>query len=143
MICGVDVVRADLERCDREPSRPQCADHAGGQRGLPHTARRPGQHDSPHAHHLTRPILQAHCATPEFVLTRRIGHHATVSAPAFGLNRFDFATPDRFATDVARAEALGWDYAFVPDSQLRRHDTYVLLSFAAKATSSIRLGPLL
>ncbi len=63
--------------------------------------------------------------------------------PAFGLNRFDFRTPDAFALDVARAESLGWDYAFVPDSQLRRHDTYVLLAFAAKATSTIRLGPLL
>lgn len=66
-----------------------------------------------------------------------------MSTPAFGLNRFDFSTPDRFATDVAYAESLGWDYAFVPDSQLRRHDTYVLLAFAAKATSRIRLGPLL
>ncbi|RLT40196.1 MAG: LLM class flavin-dependent oxidoreductase [Chloroflexi bacterium] len=66
-----------------------------------------------------------------------------MTAPAFGLNRFDFATPDRFATDVARAEALGWDFAFVPDSQLRRHDTYVLLAFAARITSTIRLGPLL
>ena len=63
--------------------------------------------------------------------------------PAFGLNRFDFRTPDAFALDVARAESLGWDYAFVPDSQLRRHDTYVLLAFAAKATSTILLGPLL
>ena len=62
---------------------------------------------------------------------------------AFGLNRFDFRTPDDFATDVARAESLGWDYAFIPDSQLRRHDTYVMLAFAAKATSSIHLGPLL
>ena len=61
----------------------------------------------------------------------------------FGLNRFDFRTPDDFATDVARAESLGWDYAFIPDSQLRRHDTYVMLAFAAKATSTIRLGPLL
>jgi len=66
-----------------------------------------------------------------------------VPTPAFGLNRFDFATPDRFAADVARAEVLGWDYAFVPDSQLRRHDTYVLLAFAARSTSTIRLGPLL
>jgi 5,10-methylenetetrahydromethanopterin reductase len=64
-------------------------------------------------------------------------------APAFGLNRFDFSTPDAFAADVARAEDLGWDYAFVPDSQLRRHDTYVLLAFAARATSTIHLGPLL
>lgn len=61
----------------------------------------------------------------------------------FGLNRFDFASPARFAADVARAETLGWDYAFIPDSQLRRHDTYVMLAFAAEATSSIRLGPLL
>ena len=66
-----------------------------------------------------------------------------MATPAFGLNRFDFSTPDQFAADVARAEALGWDYAFVPDSQLRRHDTYVLLAFAARTTSTIRLGPLL
>ena len=66
-----------------------------------------------------------------------------MSMPAFGLNRFDFSTPANFATDVARAEELGWDYAFVPDSQLRRHDTYVLLAFAAQATSRIHLGPLL
>ena len=65
-----------------------------------------------------------------------------MQVPAFGLNRFDFSTPDRFAADVAYAESLGWDYAFVPDSQLRRHDTYVLLGFAAKATSRIRLGTL-
>jgi len=63
--------------------------------------------------------------------------------PAFGLNRFDFSTPANFAADVARAEALGWDIAFVPDSQLRRHDTYVLLAFAAQTTSRIRVGPLL
>lgn len=80
---------------------------------------------------------------PSFVLRDRIGHDAAVLTPAFGLNRFDFATPDRFAADVARAEALGWEYAFVPDSQLRRHDTYVLLAFAARTTSTIRLGPLL
>lgn len=67
----------------------------------------------------------------------------TAALPAFGLNRFDFASPDAFAADVARAEALGWDYAFVPDSQLRRHDTYVLLAFAARVTTRIRLGPLL
>ncbi len=66
-----------------------------------------------------------------------------MTTPAFGLNRFDFASPARFAADVARAESLGWDYAFIPDSQLRRHDTYVMLAFAAEATKSIRLGPLL
>jgi hypothetical protein len=41
-----------------------------------------------------------------------------MNSPAFGLNRFDFPTPDAFAADVVRAESLGWDYAFVPDSQL-------------------------
>lgn len=66
-----------------------------------------------------------------------------MTTPAFGLNRFDFSTPDMFAADVARAESLGWGYAFVPDSQLRRHDTYVLLAFAARETSTIRIGPLL
>ena len=70
-------------------------------------------------------------------------HAAAMSMPAFGLNRFDFSTPQNFAADVARAEQLGWDYAFVPDSQLRRHDTYVLLAFAAQTTERIRLGPLL
>ncbi len=71
-----------------------------------------------------------------------MGHDAPM-AVAFGLNRFDFRSPDQFAADVARAEALGWEYAFVPDSQLRRHDTYVLLAFAGKATTRIRVGPLL
>jgi len=66
-----------------------------------------------------------------------------MTTPAFGLNRFDFSSPDAFATDVARAETLGWDYAFLADSQFRRHDTYVLLAFAARETSTIRLGPLL
>ena len=68
---------------------------------------------------------------------------ARMSTPAFGLKRFDFTTPANFAADVARAETAGWNYAFVPDSQLRRHDTYVLLTFAAQATERIRLGPLL
>ncbi|MBG93061.1 MAG: hypothetical protein CL792_03675 [Chloroflexi bacterium] len=66
-----------------------------------------------------------------------------MKSPAFGLNRFDFSTPSLFAQDVKRAESLGWDYAFVPDSQLRRHDTYVLLASAAVNTSSINLGTLL
>jgi 5,10-methylenetetrahydromethanopterin reductase len=66
-----------------------------------------------------------------------------MTTPAFGLNRFDFSSPDAFATDVARAETLGWDYAFLADSQFRRHDTYVLLAFAARETSTIHLGPLI
>src|SRR5262249_18093335 len=63
--------------------------------------------------------------------------------PRFGLNRFDSRSVDAFAADVRRAEALGWDAALQPDSQLRRRDTYVLLAAAAGATERIRLGTLL
>ena len=63
--------------------------------------------------------------------------------PAFGLNRFDFRSVAAFAADVRRAEELGWDYGFIPDSQLRRRDTYVMLAEAARATSRIRIGPLI
>ena len=64
-------------------------------------------------------------------------------APAFGLNRFEFGSVAGFAADVRRAEELGWDYGFIPDSQLRRRDTYVMLAEAARATSRIRIGPLI
>ena len=63
--------------------------------------------------------------------------------PRFGLNRFDARSVDAFAADVRRAEALGWDAALQPDSQLRRRDTYVLLAAAARATERITLGTLL
>lgn len=63
--------------------------------------------------------------------------------PRFGLNRFDARSVDAFAADVRRAEALGWDAAWQPDSQLRRRDTYVLLAAAARATERITLGPLI
>jgi 5,10-methylenetetrahydromethanopterin reductase len=63
--------------------------------------------------------------------------------PRFGLNRFDSRSVDAFAADVKRAEALGWDAALQPDSQLRRRDTYVLLAAAARATARITLGTLL
>jgi len=66
-----------------------------------------------------------------------------VTIPRFGLNRFDARSVDAFATDVRRAETLGWDAAFQPDSQLRRRDTYVLLAAAARATERITLGTLL
>jgi 5,10-methylenetetrahydromethanopterin reductase len=59
------------------------------------------------------------------------------------LNRFDSRSVDAFAADVRRAEALGWDAALEPDSQLRRRDTYVLLAAAARATERITLGTLL
>lgn len=61
--------------------------------------------------------------------------------PKFGLNRFDARSVDAFAQDVKRAETLGWDAAFQPDSQLRRRDTYVLLAAAANATERIALAP--
>src|SRR5262250_1404031 len=63
--------------------------------------------------------------------------------PRFGLNRFDARSIDAFVADVKRAEALGWDAALQPDSQLRRRDTYVLLAAAARATERITLGTLL
>jgi 5,10-methylenetetrahydromethanopterin reductase len=63
--------------------------------------------------------------------------------PRFGLNRFDSRSVAAFAADVARAETLGWDAALVPDSQLRRRDTYVMLAAAAHATQRIMLGTLL
>jgi 5,10-methylenetetrahydromethanopterin reductase len=66
-----------------------------------------------------------------------------VDVPRFGLNRFDARSVDAFAADVRRAETLGWDAAFQPDSQLRRRDTYVLLAAAARATERVMLGPLL
>ena len=63
--------------------------------------------------------------------------------PKFGLNRHDTSTVAAYGADVARAEQSGWDAAFLPDSQLRRRDTYVLLASAAQATSEITIGPLL
>ncbi len=63
--------------------------------------------------------------------------------PRFGLNRFDARSVDAFAADVRRAESLGWDAAWQPDSQLRRRDTYVLLAAAARATERITLGVLI
>src|SRR5262249_30830695 len=66
-----------------------------------------------------------------------------VTVPRFGLNRFDARTVDAFAADVRRAEMLGWDAAFQPDSQLRRRDTYVVLAAPARVTERILLATLL
>src|SRR5262245_28778575 len=63
--------------------------------------------------------------------------------PRFGLTRCDARSVDAFAADVRRAETLGWDAAWQPDSQLRRRDTYVMLASAARATERIVLGTLL
>ncbi len=61
--------------------------------------------------------------------------------PRFGLNRFDARSVAAFAEDAKRAESLGWDAIFQPDSQLRRRDTYVLLAAAANVTERVHLGP--
>ncbi len=64
-------------------------------------------------------------------------------APRFGINRQDAESVSRFAADAARIESLGWDCVWLPDSQLRRRDTYVLLAAAAQATDTLSLGTLL
>jgi 5,10-methylenetetrahydromethanopterin reductase len=66
-----------------------------------------------------------------------------MSRLAFGLNRWDVSSPQAFAADVRRAEDLGWDYAFTAVNPLTARDPYVMLAFAAMATTTIRLGPLL
>jgi 5,10-methylenetetrahydromethanopterin reductase len=63
--------------------------------------------------------------------------------PKFGLNRHDQTSVSAYAKDVARAEQLGWDCAFLPDSPLRIRDNYVLLAAAAQNTNTITIGPLL
>ncbi len=67
----------------------------------------------------------------------------TTSLPRFGLNRFDYSSPQTFAKDARRAEELGWGYAFIPSSPLLLQDPYVNLAFAAVETERIKLGPLL
>jgi 5,10-methylenetetrahydromethanopterin reductase len=72
-----------------------------------------------------------------------VAYTQAVRAPRFGLNRFNSRSVDAFAADVKRAEDIGWDAAFQPDSQLRRRDTFVLLAAAARATERITIGTLL
>lgn len=66
-----------------------------------------------------------------------------MTLPKFGLNRFDYSSPQAFAADARRAEELGWDYAFIPSSPLLLRDPYVNLAFAAVETTRIGLGPLI
>ena len=65
------------------------------------------------------------------------------SKPALALNRFDYRSPAQFAADAARAESLGWDWAFIPASSLRLRDPYINLAFAAERTERIGLGVLI
>lgn len=61
----------------------------------------------------------------------------------FGLNRRPFATIDQFVDTVRREEALGFDYAWIPDSQMRRPDAFILAALALARTERIHAGPLL
>jgi len=61
----------------------------------------------------------------------------------FGLNRRPFATIPDFVESVRREEALGFDYAWIPDSQMRRPDAFILAALALQGTSRIHVGPLL
>jgi 5,10-methylenetetrahydromethanopterin reductase len=74
---------------------------------------------------------------------RPAGVTGPAPGPRFGLNRWDTSSPRAFAADVARAEELGWDYAFTAVNPLTFMDPYVLLTCAALATSRIGLGTLL
>lgn len=62
-------------------------------------------------------------------------------APAFALNRFDWRSLERFVADVKLSESLGFAAALNPYNPLALRDPYVWLSFAARETSQIRLGP--
>ncbi len=61
----------------------------------------------------------------------------------FGLNRHPFVSVDGFITAVQEEEALGFEYAWIPDSQMRRPDAFVLAALALRSTNRIRIGPLL
>ena len=66
-----------------------------------------------------------------------------MNIPKFALNRHDISSVSAFAQCVLKSEQCGWDAAFLPDSQLRRRDSYVLLAAAAQVTDTIHLGTLL
>ena len=53
----------------------------------------------------------------------------TIHIPKFGLNRHDTSSVSGYAKDISRSERSGWEAAFLPDSQLRRRDTYVPVSY--------------
>ena len=53
---------------------------------------------------------------------------------AFGLNRLDLRSPERFAADARRLEGLGWRYGFIPSSPLLVQDPYVMLAEGLRST---------
>ena len=58
----------------------------------------------------------------------------------FGLRIPACRSPREVADLVVRAEAGGFDYAWLPDSQLLAHDVWVTLGVLADRTSKIVLG---
>ena len=48
-----------------------------------------------------------------------------------------------FVETIQREEALGLDYAWIPDSQMRRPDAFIQSALALEATTRIKIGPLL
>ncbi|MEM7340604.1 MAG: LLM class flavin-dependent oxidoreductase [Actinomycetota bacterium] len=60
-----------------------------------------------------------------------------------GLNRWDWRSPEAFASEVVEAEAMGLTDAFVPVNPLALPDPYVLLTAGARATTTMHFGPLL
>jgi len=58
----------------------------------------------------------------------------------FGLRIPACAPPQDIAEAVASAEALGFAYAWIPDSQLLWRDLWVTMAAAGARTSTIRLG---
>ena len=61
----------------------------------------------------------------------------------FGLNRWDWRSPDLFVESVIAAEAAGVDICFQPVNPLGLPDPYVLASLAAQRTNTIHFGTLL
>ena len=59
----------------------------------------------------------------------------------FGLDRWNFGTASSFALDVKAGEEAGWDLALIPSSPLLVPDPYLMLTFAARGTDRIALGP--
>ena len=60
-----------------------------------------------------------------------------------GLNRWDWRSAGGFAAEVAEAEHIGIDYAFLPVNPLGVADPYVLMAAGLQATNSMTFGPLL
>lgn len=62
-------------------------------------------------------------------------------AVTVGTNRFAFQDPQAFVADAVAAEEMGFDYIWMPDSQMGLKDVYVMLALAAERTRRVILGP--